>query len=175
MMRLFKDTFAHIGEQCLFPKFHATLHYVQQLQQFGNLRLLDAGAGERQHKVWYICFLCLREPRLVAQDQVKKAFRLTSRLSGVSMLNDIAKAACLRDRAIALHEEIKVRYTEETEEDDESSSEAAPKRKRRADQESLISDLPSTFSADTREDAELVFNELLESLCWSVCTPVRRC
>ena len=52
MMRLFKDTFECVGEDCQFPKFHATLHYIQQIKRFGGLRLLDSGVGERQHKVW---------------------------------------------------------------------------------------------------------------------------
>ena len=34
-----------------FPKFHMTLHLVECIRRFGNLRVCDAGPGERMHKV----------------------------------------------------------------------------------------------------------------------------
>lgn len=45
-----------------FPKFHMTLHLVDVIRRFGNLRISDAGPGERMHKV-----------------KVKPAFRRTTR------------------------------------------------------------------------------------------------
>jgi hypothetical protein len=47
----FKGLFAAVGENCTFPKFHATLHYTSFIRRFGSLRFLDSGVGERQHKV----------------------------------------------------------------------------------------------------------------------------
>lgn len=52
MLQRFKDVFSEQGEDCTFPKFHATLHYTQCIERFGSLRLLDSGVGERQHKVF---------------------------------------------------------------------------------------------------------------------------
>lgn len=34
-----------------FTKFHMTLHHPEAIRRFGSVRVCDAGAGERLHKV----------------------------------------------------------------------------------------------------------------------------
>lgn len=50
-LRLYKEAFHTDGVDANFPKFHFTLHHPSAIRKFGSVRVCDAGAGERLHKV----------------------------------------------------------------------------------------------------------------------------
>lgn len=50
-MQRMKTTFGKYSKsQFRFPKFHLSLHYTDHIKEFGGIKILDSGHGERAHK-----------------------------------------------------------------------------------------------------------------------------
>ena len=90
-----------------FPKFHLTTHYVDVILEFGSLRIVDSGSGERNHKKGVKAyFFRTSKKKSLAQAQMANIFRASEAVQQLSEVYgiDLDDASDLYvDTAVALH------------------------------------------------------------------------